>query len=145
MTPIELQFDVACPPTRAFQLWTERIDLWWPPGKSFHGGQVAVTFEPVPGGRIFETQPDGTQQDWGRVQEVKPPHRLRYTWHLMFDPQEATDVEVTFSPNGDGTTVRLVHGGWERLQRGVAEERRRRNRAGWTAVAEVFSAAAADA
>jgi hypothetical protein len=29
--PLRLEFDVPCSPDRAFDLWTSRIDLWWPP------------------------------------------------------------------------------------------------------------------
>ena len=38
MDPLELDFTVACPPERAFELWAERTSLWWP-----HGHSVSVS------------------------------------------------------------------------------------------------------
>ena len=52
-----------------------------------------------------------------------PPQRLVYLWHLRFDRSDATEVEVSFEPAGEGTAVTIVHRGWERL--GAAAEERR--------------------
>jgi uncharacterized protein YndB with AHSA1/START domain len=61
----------------------------------------------------------------------EPPRRLAYLWHLRTDRADATEVEITFVPDGDGATeVRIDHRGWERLgARGDAW--RERNRRGW--------------
>ena len=72
----------------------------------------------------------------------EPPHRLVYLWHLMFDRSEATEVEVTFAPIGDSTTVTIRQTGWERL--GAARAARRdRTRAAWQAVVARYLPAAA--
>jgi uncharacterized protein YndB with AHSA1/START domain len=44
----------------------------------------------------------------------EPPNRVGFTWH---DPDwiAETEVEVTFEPNDDGTTVLLTHRGFERV------------------------------
>lgn len=42
------------------------------------------------------------------VLDWEPPNRLRFLWHLFFDPSEATEVELTFTARGQGTDVRLV-------------------------------------
>ncbi|WP_372530564.1 SRPBCC domain-containing protein [Euzebya sp.] len=146
--PVEVEVEVGCSPDHAWRLWTERMDVWWPPGKSVAGGDAEVVVEARPGGRIYERTPDGVEHDWGRVVATDPPHRIAFTWHLMFDAADATDVEVTFTPIADGTRVRVVHTGWDRLARergtDVAAQRRDRNRAGWTAVTAAFRAAAGD-
>jgi uncharacterized protein YndB with AHSA1/START domain len=143
MDPLELTFSVDCPPERAFELWAERTSLWWPSGHSVSADPgLTVTFEPRPGGRIYERTSDGTEHDWGEVLDYEPPHRLRYLWHLRFDRSDATEVEVTFTPLGPGTEVAIVHSGWERLG-AVAEERRERNRRGWSGVIEPYRRAAA--
>ena len=61
----------------------------------------------------------------------EPPHRLAYLWHLRADRADATEVEISFAPDGDSATeVRIDHRGWERLgSRGEAW--RDRNRRGW--------------
>jgi uncharacterized protein YndB with AHSA1/START domain len=58
---------------------------------------------------------DGTEADWGRVTTWEPPHRLAFSWHPNAEASAATEVEVRFSPEGEGTRVDLEHRGWERL------------------------------
>ena len=74
-----------------------------------------MTFEPRPGGRIYERTPAGEEHDWGEILEWDPPRRLAYRWHLRQDRDDATRVEISFAPAGDGTAVTIVHSGWERL------------------------------
>jgi uncharacterized protein YndB with AHSA1/START domain len=138
MEPLELEFTVACPPARAFEMWAERTSLWWPHGHSVSGEPgLTVTFEPRRGGRIYERTPGGAEHDWGEVLAWEPPRRLAYLWHLRFDRADATEVEVTFAAAGDGTAVRIVHRGWERLG-AAGPERRERNRKGWTGVTQHY-------
>jgi uncharacterized protein YndB with AHSA1/START domain len=142
MEPLEVEFTVACDPARAFSLWAEQTTSWWPHGHSVSAeAGLTVTFEPHPGGRIYERTPGGTEHDWGEVIAWEPPRRLVYLWHLRFDRADATEVEVTFTPMIDGTHVRIEHRGWERLG-SVAEERRDRNRRGWAGVIEHYRRAA---
>jgi uncharacterized protein YndB with AHSA1/START domain len=138
MDPLELEFTVACPPERAFDVWARRTSLWWPYGHSVSGEPgLTVTFEPRPGGRIYERTPQGSEHDWGEVLIWEPPHRLAYLWHLRFDRADATEVEVTFAAAGGGTEVSIVHRGWERLG-AKGPERRERNRKGWAGVTEHY-------
>ena len=138
MDPLELGFTVACPPARAFEMWAQRTSLWWPHGHSVSGEPgLTVTFEPRPGGRIYERTPGGDEHDWGEVLVWEPPLRLAYLWHLRFDRADATEVEVTFAAAGSGTAVSIVHRGWERLG-AKGPERRERNRKGWAGVTEHY-------
>jgi uncharacterized protein YndB with AHSA1/START domain len=131
MEPLELAFTVDCDVERAFDLWARRTSLWWPSGHSVSAADgLTVTFEPRPGGRIFERTPEGDEHDWGEVVVWEPPRRLVYLWHLRFDRADATEVEISFTPAGEGTAVTIQHRGWERLG-SVAEERRERNKRGW--------------
>lgn len=140
--PIEFEFRVDCSPTRAFEIWTLDTTMWWPPDHTVsaaHG--VVVTFEPRVGGRIFERTPEGAEHDWGEILAWDPPRGLSYLWHLAFDRSDATQVEITFSPDDevDGCRVRIEHRGWERLG-AVAAERRRRNEMGWAGLLEHYRA-----
>jgi uncharacterized protein YndB with AHSA1/START domain len=142
MEPLELRFGVACSPERAFATWAEKTSQWWPHGHSVSAEPgLTVTFEPRPGGRIYERTPAGVEHDWGEVLAWEPPHRLVYLWHLRFDRADATEVEVTFAPADAGTEVTIVHRGWERLG-AVAPERRERNRRGWAGVIDHYRKAA---
>jgi uncharacterized protein YndB with AHSA1/START domain len=130
--PLVLSFEVACPPDRAFALWTTRISTWWPPDHTVTGrDDVTVVLEPGVGGRIFERTPDGGEHDWGEVTVWEPPDRLDYLWHLRRDRADATEVSVRFVPSGhQGTLVEIKHTGWDRLGTGAAEWRGR-NEVGW--------------
>jgi len=69
---------------------------------------------------------------------VDAPGRLRYLWHLFFDPSEATEVEVTFTAREAGTAVRLEQRGWERLG-DAGPPRRDRTRRAWAAITARFA------
>ncbi len=142
--PLRLSLAVDCPPEHAFTVWTERIAQWWPVGHtvSVEPG-VQVILEGRPGGRIFERAPDGAEHDWGEVTIWEPPRRLGYLWHLRRDRADATDVEITFVDQPDGTTVvEIEHRGWERLG-AQGQEWRNANRAGWGGLLPHFAAACA--
>ena len=94
------------------------------------------------GGRIVERGPDGAEHDWGRVLDWEPPTRLRYLWHLFFDPSEATEVELTFTAVASGTAVRLEQRGWDKL--GTAgPPRRERTGQVWGALTAAYARACA--
>lgn len=128
----------------AFDLWVRRPSTWWPvKGHSKFGEAVtAVVIEPHVDGRIYERSIHGETRDWGRITAWDPPRSMSFTWHIYGEPEDATDVEVTFEDTGQGETkVTLVHSGWERLgDRAVAL--RRANITGWTTVLNAFSSAA---
>jgi uncharacterized protein YndB with AHSA1/START domain len=145
MEPLQRSFEVECPVERAFELWSRRMSVLWPRGHSVSADPgITVIFEPRAGGRIFERTPAGEEHDWGEVLVWEQPRRLVYLWHLRFDRSDATEVEVSFEPAGEGTEVTIVHRGRERLG-AVAEERRERNRRGWGGLAEHYRAACAAA
>lgn len=142
--PIRLVLEVACPAEHAFELWTEQTASWWPVEHSFTAVPgLRVVFERRLGGRIFERTPEGEEWEWGEITAWEPPRRVAYLWHLAAERADATDVEVTFDDQGDGTTrVEIVHGGWERLgARG--EPWRDRNQAGWAGVVPSYIEACA--
>ena len=102
MEPLRLEFTVACPVERAFELWARETSRWWPAGHSVSADPgLSVTFEPRAGGRIYERTPDGDEHDWGEVLVWEPPRRLEYLWHLRFDRSDATEVAITFAEAGD--------------------------------------------
>ncbi len=142
LEPLEVEVVVACPPPRAFALWATETTLWWPKGHSVSADPgLTVTFEPRAGGRIYERTAAGAEHDWGEVLAWEPPERLVYLWHLRFDRADATEVEVRFAAREDGgTTVRIVHRGWERLG-AEGPGRRDRNRQGWAGVLGPYRAA----
>jgi uncharacterized protein YndB with AHSA1/START domain len=111
---------VAAPLALTFEVFTARIDTWWPMA-SHHIGQaecVAVVIEPRAGGRWFERGADGSECDWGVVIAWEPPQRVLLAWQLdaqwKFNPDFRTEVEVRFTAVDDSTTkVELEHRGLE--------------------------------
>lgn len=141
--PLTLSFEVDCPPAVAFDLWTLRIDTWWPADHTATGDDGAeVVLEPRHGGRIYERHRDGSEVEWGEVTLWDPPARLGYLWHLRRDRADATDVVITFVDlDGGRTRVEIVHTGWERLG-GDGPVWRERNTAGWQTLVPHFVGAA---
>jgi uncharacterized protein YndB with AHSA1/START domain len=102
----------------AFDVFTRRIGSWWPIETHSVGGLRGTTpqelhLELREEGRFYEVT-DGEEHSWGRVLAFDPPHRIAIEWHV--NPENpATEIEVTFTPEGGGTRVDLVHRGWERF------------------------------
>jgi uncharacterized protein YndB with AHSA1/START domain len=140
--PLIVEFAVEVPPAHAFTAWTRGCAAWWPTTHTISGDPAAITFEPRPGGRIFERGPDGEEHDWGTVLEWQPPDRLRYSWHLFFDASEATEIELTFSPAEQGTAIRLAQSGWERVG-AAGPPRRTKTDAMWGRLTAAFAQACA--
>jgi hypothetical protein len=115
--PLRLSFELDCPADHAFDVWTNRLAMWWPKGHSASGDpDTLVVFEPRLGGRIFERTADGTEIDWGEITLWSPPSRLGHLWHIGRDRRDASDVDLTFVDIGNGRTrLDIVHAGWERL------------------------------
>src|SRR5271165_320842 len=68
---------------RAFRVFTEGIDTWWP--RSHHIGSSPMTkamMEGRAGGRCYSEQQDGTECDWGQVTVWEPPARFVMAWKI---------------------------------------------------------------
>lgn len=143
MTPLVKELTVAAPVERAWSVFTAEITSWWPADThSISPERVReIVFEARLGGRIIERWDDGTEYSWGEVDLCEPPHRVRFSWHPSAEPRAATEVEVTFTPAGDGTNVRLEHRGWERLGEDGAASRADYD-PGWDYVLGRYAAAA---
>ena len=116
---------VSCTVERAFDVFTREIGTWWPLGQYSIGGDkiTEVVVEEWVGGRIFENHSDGGEGDWGRVLAWEPPHRFAMSWYPGKDASQATELEVRFAAESDGTRVDLEHRGWEILGAAAAETR----------------------
>jgi hypothetical protein len=98
-----------------FELFTTRIDEWWPHATHSVAGDDArsVHMGSAVGERVYEVTKDGEEHEWGRIIGWEPAARLALTWHPGLATEQATHVEVTFRQTADGTEVTLVHDGWE--------------------------------
>jgi uncharacterized protein YndB with AHSA1/START domain len=126
---------VNCSPERAFEVFTREVGSWWPLQQYSIGGDkiTEVVFEEQVGGRIFERHSGGGEGEWGRVLAWDPPARFVMTWYPGKDASAATELEVRFTAEGDGTRVDLEHRGWEILG-DEAQETRGSYDSGWGGV-----------
>ena len=150
-SPIMRTITVRCSAERAFRVFTEEMTTWWP--LETHSRALdedknvkaeKVVFEGREGDRVYEVMSDGAEGNWATVLAWDPPHRVVLAWKPNDRPAEQhTELEVRFSPDGDGTRVDLEHLGWERLGPD-AEEAREGYASGWPRVFDELYAAAAN-
>jgi uncharacterized protein YndB with AHSA1/START domain len=73
-----------------------------------------ATLDPRPGG-IYRVEMSDQVIAVGEYVELDPPHRLVLTWGWEGDyagtPPGSSRVEITLTPDGDGTRLHLVHSG----------------------------------
>jgi uncharacterized protein YndB with AHSA1/START domain len=134
---------------RAFDVFTRRLDAWWPHDSHHIGATPAIAvLEPREGGRCYSLDEHGRQSDWGRVLAFDPPHLLRFAWLLTPDwqfepdPAKASDVTVTFSAlSTTRTRVTLVHAGFERYTGGGGDAMRAQvdGAGGWGALIDRYA------
>src|SRR6266545_1807844 len=131
---------VAAPPEKAFEVFTEGIATWWPiethsvqAMDKDSGAPETVIFETGPGGRVYERMTNGEEAHWANVIAWEPPHRLVLEWKVNPDAVAPTEIEVRFTPEGDGTRVDLEHRGFEALGKD-AEEAHADYSGGWPTV-----------
>jgi uncharacterized protein YndB with AHSA1/START domain len=125
-TPVRKSVTVQASPDRAFHVFTAELDSWWP--RTHHIGKSPMTkalIEGHPGGRCYSEQADGTECDWGSILVWEPPHRFVMAWRITpqwqfeADLAKSSEVEVTFTPQPDGSTrVDLEHRFFSRIGTG---------------------------
>jgi uncharacterized protein YndB with AHSA1/START domain len=123
LAPVCKTITVKASAERAFRVFTEQIDTWWP--RSHHIGKSPMTktlIEGHVGGRCYSEQADQTECDWGEVLAWDPPKRFVMAWKITpqwgYEPDlaKSSEVEVRFTPDGaGGTRVDLEHRYFERM------------------------------
>jgi uncharacterized protein YndB with AHSA1/START domain len=134
---VRRQIVVDAPIERAFAVFTERFGDFKPPEHNLLGVPIAETvFEPKVGGHIYDRGTDGSECRWARVLVFEPPSRVVFSWdigpswQLEADPDNTSEVEVTFvAETPHRTRVELEHRhidrhgpGWEAVSDGVGHD-----------------------
>lgn len=147
--PVIKSIFVNAPQAHAFEIFTAGIGRWWP--KSHKIGPTDLDrpiIEPREGGRWYELDTDGSECEIGEVAVWDPPARALLIWKLnaewKFDPDLVTEVEVRFTPEGEGTRVDLEHRHLERLGETAAQMREAIDApGGWSGLLALYAEAAA--
>jgi uncharacterized protein YndB with AHSA1/START domain len=145
--PVRKSIRVKATAERAFQVFTEGIDTWWP--RSHHIGKSPmkrIILEGRPGGRCYSDQVDDTECDWGSVLVWDPPQRFVIAWQIspnwQFEPDlaKSSEVEVRFTPEAGGfTRVDLEHRHFERHGAGAESMRTAVDHSdGWNGLLRLF-------
>jgi uncharacterized protein YndB with AHSA1/START domain len=100
---------------RAFEVFTAGFDSWWP--RSHHIGEAELASAVIDpeAGQWYELGTDGSRCDWGEILAYDPPRRITLQWRiggawaLEADPAAYSEIDVTFTPEGDATRVTLEH------------------------------------
>jgi uncharacterized protein YndB with AHSA1/START domain len=151
-TDVRVEVVVDAPIERAFAVFVEQCDDWWPRlYRLSEAERTDVRIEPNEGGRWFEVNADGGTCDWGQVRVWDPPGHVQLSWQIdvtfapELDPARASTVDVRFAPDGaERTLVTLVHtdlerhgDGWESMRESVAAQ------GGWPGILDAYAAVAA--
>jgi uncharacterized protein YndB with AHSA1/START domain len=104
---IEREVRIDASPETVFEFFTD-------PAKMVRWKGTTATLDPRPGG-VYRVQMNEQTIALGEYVEVDPPNRVVFTFGWEGDyastPPGASTVEITLTPDGDGTLVRLVHTG----------------------------------
>jgi uncharacterized protein YndB with AHSA1/START domain len=108
---------VDVPVEHAFDVFTRRMDAWWPRTHHIGGSPMKeAVLEPFDGGRWYERGDDGSECEWGRVLVWERPSRLVLAWQTNGawqhdpDPAHASEVDVRFvAESPQRTRVELEH------------------------------------
>lgn len=130
--PLNLHVEVGCSCSHAFKVFTEKVDVWWPPGHRRRRGST-LQFEPFIGGRFLEVGPGDEFSTLGEVMVWQPPERLVYTWYpgSQLGP---TQVEIHFYAQGNLTRVEVTHSEGASQLGPIWNERVKRFNASWNDV-----------
>jgi uncharacterized protein YndB with AHSA1/START domain len=130
---IERETVIAAPVERVWALLTDAEHL----GRWF--GDAGAELDLRPGGALsLSWEQHGTVR--GRVVDVEAPRRFSYRWAVLREPHgsepvegNSTLVEFTLEAEGDGTRLRVVESGFDKLFADPAkrDERAEDNRTGW--------------
>jgi uncharacterized protein YndB with AHSA1/START domain len=117
---VEHEVRVAASPDTVFEYFVD-------PAKMVMWMGTEATLDPRPGG-VCRVNPSGQAAMLGEFVEIDRPRRIVFTWGwetaLFKTPPHSTLVEVSLTPEGEDTVVRLAH-------RRLAPEAVALHRAGW--------------
>ena len=136
---------VAATPAQAFEVFTTRVDRWWPKTHGIGTGLVRESvIEPFVGGRWYASYDNDLQVTTGHVLVWEPGSRLVVTWEIDDQwkpdarPQFTSEVEVRFIAEGASTRVEVEHRNFERMGPG-GEKMRNDVDGGWPGLLQLYA------
>jgi uncharacterized protein YndB with AHSA1/START domain len=141
LTSIKKEFVVEASQQTAFEVFTRKMDLWWP--RTHHIGTSAMTemvVEPYLNGRWYSRHTDGSEANVGYVLNYQPYDLLVLAWQIDGDfkcnPNLITEVVTEFIAEGPKTTrVKFEHKDLHKLGNGKVVESMDK---GWGEIMNVY-------
>jgi hypothetical protein len=154
LDPIVRSIEVSCGQKRAFEIFLNEMDSWWPLGKftisAMRGAPArSIRVEPKHGGKIVEIASDGTEYEWGTIKSYDPPNFVSIDFHIPPPDDETADsrslLELRFTAlEKKRTRVDLTQSNWEVFGKKAAHLRDGGYGQAWGAIFEgAFKAACA--
>jgi hypothetical protein len=109
--PPTLSAEVSVPrnPDDSFAGFTDGIHLWWPVEETRFGEGTHPEFTD---GELFEEDASRKSALWATLLGSSSDGALELAWHHQGNPNISSHVTVSFTPDGAGTHVSVVHDGW---------------------------------
>jgi Activator of Hsp90 ATPase homolog 1-like protein len=148
IAPVRKTVVVRSSPAEAFEVFTARIDHWWPKTHGLGTAPVRESIiEPFAGGRWYTKCEDGTDVVVGHVRVWQPAERLVVSWEInaQWKPDAraafASEVEVRFiAEDSASTRVELEHRDFERMGAPDGDTMRNAVNGGWPGLLALFAA-----
>lgn len=118
---IHVSIEIAVPPARLFEIFVGDIDRWWrrgPEYRFFPPWEGEIRFEQNGTTRLVhrDGEDPARRHVIGEVTCWQPGERLSFTFRLPnFTADQETQVDIRFTPTGEGTRLELTHTGWDSL------------------------------
>ncbi len=141
-TAVRRGVTVEAAPERAFAVFADEIDRWWP--REYSIGEEPLARIVIAPTRWLEVGERGGECVWGGVLAHEPGRRLVLEWRIGGDWQldsARSEIEVTFTAADGGTRVTLEHRGLERHTAADALRESIDGDGGWDALLAAYSAA----
>jgi len=144
IAPVRKSLIVKAAQAHAFEVFTNRLDSWWPKTHGIGASPIEKSLiEPRQGGRWYTTHQDGSETVVGHMLVWEPPHRIVFSWEISAawkpDPAVGSEVEVRFVAQDPRTTrVELEHRKFEVMGREDGEKMRGSVDGGWPGLLELF-------
>ena len=148
IAPVRKSIRVNTSQAHAFEVFTSRLDRWWPRKASIGSSPLkSNVFEPRLGGRWYQLGEDGSRADVGKVLLWEPPDRFVMSWDINSnwkpDTSISSEVEVRFVADGpNATRVELEHRKFEQMGAEPGEKMRKDVDGGWPGMLDLFKAEA---
>ena len=148
IAPVRKSVVVQATPERAFDVFTARIDRWWPKTHGIGAAPIKESIiEPFVGGRWYTRCEDGSDVVVGHVRVWQPGVQLVVTWEVnaAWKPDArvafASEIYVRFAPDAaGGTRVDLEHRHFERMGSAEGEAMRNGVDNGWPGLLNLYVA-----